>query len=81
MRSFFRKFLGISLITVACFGMLFSTFGAVGIWIMRTSVLTSLDETTQLVINTLETTSDGLGVVDDFAECCNKVIDCNSRND
>lgn len=65
MHPFFRKFFGISLIIVAIFGMVFSTFGAVGIWAVRTSVITSLDETTELLITTLETTSDGLVVVDD----------------
>jgi hypothetical protein len=65
MHSFFRKFFGISLIIVAIIGMVFSAFGAVGIWAVRTSVRASLDETTELLINTLETTSDGLIVVDD----------------
>jgi len=65
MHSFFRKFFGISLIIVAIFGMAFSAFGAAGIWTVRTSVLTSLDETTKLLITTLETTSDGLIIVDD----------------
>ena len=57
MHSFFRKFFGISIIFLAIFGMIFSAFGAVGIWAVRTSVLTSLDETTKLLITTLETTA------------------------
>jgi methyl-accepting chemotaxis protein len=65
MHSFFRKFFGISLIIVAIFGMAFSAFGAAGVWAVRTSVLNSLDETTKLLITTLETTSDGLIIVDD----------------
>lgn len=65
MQPFFRKFFGISLIFAAILGIIFSTFGAVGIWTVRTSVLASLDETTELLITTLETTSDGLVVVDD----------------
>jgi hypothetical protein len=65
MHPFFRKFFGITLIFVAILGMVFSAFGAIGIWSVRTTVLTSLDETTELLISTLETTSDGLIVVDD----------------
>lgn len=65
MHSFFRKFFGISLILIAIVGMVFSGFGAVGIWTVRTSVLASLDETTELLITTLEATSEGLVVVDD----------------
>lgn len=65
MHPFFRKFFGITLIFVALLGMVFSAFGAVGIWSLRTSVLDSVDETTKMLINTLETTSNGLIVVDD----------------
>jgi methyl-accepting chemotaxis protein len=62
---FFRKFFGISLILIAMIGMVFSAFGVAGTWIVRKSALTSLDEATELLITTLETTSDGLLVVDD----------------
>jgi hypothetical protein len=65
MNPFFRKFLGISLIIVAIFGIIFNTFGIVGIWTVRNSVLASLDESTELLINTLQTTSDGLLIVND----------------
>ena len=64
MNSFFRKFFGISLILVAILGMAFSTFGVVGIWAVRNSVFVSLHETTELLINTLETKSEGMVVVD-----------------
>ena len=62
MNPFIRKFFGINMILVAILGMFFSAFGAVGIWIVRTSVLASLNETSELLITTLETTSDGLVV-------------------
>lgn len=65
MNSFFRKFFGISLILVAILGMVFSAFGALGIWTVRTSIISSLNETTNLLIGTLDTTSEGLLVVDD----------------
>jgi len=65
MHPFFRKFFGISLVFIALVGMVFSGFGAVGVWIVRTPLIASLDETTELLITTLETTSEGLVVVDD----------------
>lgn len=45
--------------------MIFSVFSAVSIWAVHKSVIVSLDETTELLIATLETTSDGLIVVHD----------------
>jgi hypothetical protein len=65
MHRFFRKFLGLNLIFIAIFGMIFSAFGTFGIWRVRSSAIISLDETAELLINTLETTTDGLLIVDD----------------
>jgi len=65
MHPFFRKFFGISLVLIAIIGMVFSGMAAAGIWTVRTPVIDSLDETTELLITTLEATSEGLTVVDD----------------
>jgi hypothetical protein len=64
MNPFFRKFFGISLVFIAMIGILFSGFGAIGVWSVRTSMIASLDETTELLITTLDATSEGLIVVD-----------------
>ena len=65
MNVFFKKFFGITLILVAMIGMIISLFGAIGIWTVRSSVLVAVDETTELLITTLGTTSDGLIIVDE----------------
>jgi hypothetical protein len=65
MHTFFKKFLGINLILVAIFGMIFSAFGVYGVWMVRSATLIALDDTVELVRTTLQTTEDGLLVVDD----------------
>jgi len=79
MHLFFQKFFGTTLIFVALSGMVFSTFSAVGIWIVRTSILDSVDETTELLINTLETTSDGLTVVDDSLNAASNSVNATAQ--
>ena len=64
MQSFFKKFLGISIIILAIIGMIFSVVGAVSIWVVRKSVISSLDTTTNNLIITLDAASDGLTIVD-----------------
>ncbi len=79
MHSFFRKFFGISLIFVAIFGMIFSAFGAVGIWSVRNSVLITLDETTELLISTLGTTTDGLLIIDNSLIAATGTLDATAK--
>ena len=74
MHAFFRKFLGITLILIALFGMVFSALGTYGIWKVRSSAIISLNETTKLLINTLETTSDGLMIVDNSLQAATGTI-------
>ena len=74
MHPFFRKFFGISLILLASLGIILSFLGIYGIWTIRTSVLTSLDETTELLISSLNTTSDGLVVIDDSLNTATKTL-------
>ena len=64
MQSFFKKILGISIIFLAIIGMIISMLGVVGIWVVRKSVITSLDVTTHNLIATLDAASDGLNIVD-----------------
>jgi len=59
--------------------MVFSTLSAVGIWIVRTSILDSVDETTELLIHTLETTSDGLTVVDDSLNAATNSVNATAQ--
>jgi methyl-accepting chemotaxis protein len=63
-QSFFKKILGISIIIIAITGMIFSAAGAVAVWTIRKSVITSLDGTVQNLITTLDAASDGLSIVD-----------------
>ncbi len=64
MKTFFKRFLGITLILVALAGMVFGPVGIYGIWQVRTSMLLSFYETTQLITETLDSASAGLVIVD-----------------
>ncbi|MFN2126674.1 MAG: hypothetical protein ACK2TU_02345 [Anaerolineales bacterium] len=63
MQSSFKKIFGISIITLAIIGMIFSAVGAVSVWIVRKSAETSLDLPTHNIIVTLGAASDGLSIV------------------
>jgi uncharacterized phage infection (PIP) family protein YhgE len=52
------------LILLAIFGMVFSAFGVYGIWMVRSAALVALDDSVELISVTLETTAEGLRVVD-----------------
>jgi methyl-accepting chemotaxis protein len=64
MTPFFKKFLGITLIVVAIFGMIFSSVGVYSVWAIRSAVIRSLDDMVELFEITLDTTEAGLNVLD-----------------
>jgi hypothetical protein len=64
MKTFFKRFLGLTLIVVALAGMIFGPVGIYGIWQVRTSMLLSFYETTQLITETLDSAAAGLVIVD-----------------
>jgi len=68
MKTFFKRFMGITLIVVALAGMIFGPVGIYGIWQVRTSMLLSFYETTLLINQTLAAASDGLVIVDQSLE-------------
>ena len=79
MRPLLRKFIGISLILLAIFGMLFSALGVIGVWKVRESLLITFQDSTELLIGTLETTSKGLLVVDDSLNAASGTVEATTR--
>ncbi len=63
MNTFFKRFLGVSFIIAAIFGIAFSAISVYGVWRVRTVALTTLDDTVELISTTLDTTADGLVVI------------------
>ena len=63
MNLFFKRFLGVSFVIAAFFGIAFSAISVYGVWQVRAAALTTLDDTVELVNTTLDTTADGLLVM------------------
>ncbi|MFH1635840.1 MAG: hypothetical protein ABIG63_17755 [Chloroflexota bacterium] len=63
MNTFFKRFLGVSFIIAAIFGIAFSVISVYGVWRVRAAALTTLDDTVELISAPLDTTADGLVVM------------------
>lgn len=64
MNFFFRRFIGVSFILFAIFGILISLGGVYGVWRVRSITLEKFSETSEILDDTLLATSDGLAAAD-----------------
>lgn len=63
MNLFFKRFFGVSFVIAAIFGIAFSAISVYGVWRVRAAALPALHDTVELISTTLDTTADGLTVM------------------
>ena len=74
MNTYFKRFFGISLVFAAIFGIAFSAIGIYGVWRVRSAAIPALGDTVELVSTTLETTADGLVVMDQSLQAATDTV-------
>ena len=74
MNTFFRKFFGLSLIFFAVLGIIFSLFGVINIWRVRAAALPAVEETITLFDAALDTTTEGLSIMDQSLQAASGTI-------
>lgn len=65
MRKLSRQLVGYTLLGAAIIGILFSAWGLITVWRMRTPIAAGLTETLDLLDSTLQASADGLMIADD----------------
>jgi len=75
MKTFLRRFLGVTLILIALTGMILGPVGIYSIWQVRTSVLVQFYETTQVAGATLSAASDGMAIVEQSLQTATDSLD------
>ncbi len=65
MRKFSRQLVGYTLLGAAIIGILFSAWGLITVWRMRTPIAANLTETLDLLDSTLQASEDGLIIADE----------------
>ncbi len=75
MKTFFKQFLGLTLIGIALTGMILSPIGIYGIWQVRSSVLVEFYDTTQVISASLDAAQDGLVIIDQALQTTTASLD------